>query len=192
MRLSRITRKMLYAYTVASGHQSSTLMSTRLTDKIGPAVSQELQALLATVCHEPQPIPQGLEQIVLLMANSTAPMGFPSPAEDFNTEPVDIMKKLMPYPQSMFLLRVKGPSMREDGIHDNDILVVSKAVKPRSGHLVVALLESEFTVKRLHLQHGRMRLTAANPTYPDIVPKEGETVQIWAVATGLIRILVHI
>ena len=37
-----------------------------------------------------------------------------------------------------------------------------------------------------------MRLTAANPTYPDIVPKEGETVQIWAVATGLIRILVHI
>ncbi len=102
------------------------------------------------------------------------------------------MKKLMPYPQSMFMLRVRGHSMREDGILDDDILVVSKAIKPRSGHVVVALIESEFTVKRLHLLNGRMRLSAANPTYPDIIPKEGQTVQIWAVATGLIRFLVRI
>lgn len=130
--------------------------------------------------------------MVLMLASTSAQLGFPSPAEDFNTEPVDVMKKLMPYPQSMFLLRVKGHSMREDGILDDDVLVVSKAIKPQSGHLVVALLDSEFTVKRLHLQHGRMRLKAANPTYPDIVPKEGQTVQIWAVATGLIRILVKV
>lgn len=57
------------------------------------------------------------------MANSSAPLGFPSPAEDFNCEPVDVMKKLMPYPQSMFLLRVKGPSKRDDGVFDDDILV---------------------------------------------------------------------
>lgn len=155
-------------------------------------MSRELQALLERVSHAPLPVPQDLEPLVLLLASCSAQLGFPSPAEDFNTEPVDVMKKLMPYPQSMFLLRVKGHSMREDGVLDDDVLVVSKAVKPKSGHLVVALLESEFTVKRLHLRHGRMRLQAANPTYPDIVPKEGETVQIWGVATGLIRIFVNL
>ncbi len=64
-------------------------------------------------------------------------------------------------------------------------------MKPRNGHLVVALLDSEFTVKRLHIRNGRVRLTAANPTYPDIVPKDGQTLQIWAVATGLIRIFIN-
>ena len=154
-------------------------------------MSNELQALLERVSYMPLAVPEDLAPMVLLMANSSAPLGFPSPAEDFNCEPVDVMKKLMPYPQSMFLLRVKGPSMRDDGVFDDDILVVSKAVKPKSGHLVVALLDSEFTVKRLHMRHGRVRLTAANPTYPDIVPKEGETLQIWAVATGLIRFFIN-
>lgn len=158
----------------------------------GNIVSRELQELVQGVEDLPVPVPPDLKPLVLLLAGSTAPLGFPSPAEDFNTEPVDVMKKLMPYPQSMFLLRVRGHSMREDGIFDDDILVVSKAIKPKSGHVVVALIESEFTVKRLHLLNGRMRLRAANPTYPDIVPKDGETVQIWAVATGLIRFLVKV
>jgi DNA polymerase V len=152
----------------------------------------ELQALLESVAYEPVQVPRELQPVVLPFANHSAALGFPSPAEDFNTEPVDVMKKLMPYPQSMFLLRVKGPSMREDGIFDDDVLVVSKAIKARHGHLVVALLDSEFTVKRLHMRNGRVRLTAANPTYPDIVPKEGETLQIWGVATGLIRIFVKV
>jgi len=155
-------------------------------------MARELQALLASVAYEPLAVPETLEPLVLLMAGHSAALGFPSPAEDFNCEPVDVIKKLMPYPQSMFLMRVKGPSMREDGIFDDDILVVSRAIKPLSGHLVVALLESEFTVKRLRLTHGRVRLTAANPTYPDIVPKEGETLEVWAVATGLIRIFINV
>ncbi len=155
-------------------------------------MSRELQKLVEGVGHIPKPVPLDLEPLVLLLASGSAPLGFPSPAEDFNTEPVDVMKKLMPYPQSMFMLRVRGHSMREDGILDDDILVVSKAIKPRSGHVVVALIEAEFTVKRLHLLNGRMRLSAANPTYPDVIPKEGQTVQIWAVATGLIRFLVKI
>lgn len=155
-------------------------------------MSRVLQALLESVAHEPVGVPADLEPLVLMMASNSAALGFPSPADDFNTEPIDIMQKLMPYPQSMFLLRVRGHSMREDGVLDNDVLVISKAIKPQHGHLVVALLESEFTVKRMHLRHGRVRLTAANPIYPDIVPKEGETLQIWGVATGLIRIFIKV
>jgi len=155
-------------------------------------MASKLQALLENVAYEPLQVPEVLQSQVLLFSSNSAALGFPSPAEDFNTEPVDLMQKLMPYPQSMFLLRVKGPSMREDGIFDDDVLVVSKAIKPRHGHLVVALLDAEFTVKRLHMRNGRVRLTAANPTYPDIVPKEGETLQIWAVATGLIRIFIKV
>lgn len=151
-----------------------------------------LRELLARVKSVPLAVPLDLAPLVLLFAGNSAPMGFPSPAEDFATEPVDVMKKLMPYPQSMFLLRVKGHSMQDAGIYDDDVLVVSKAIKPLNGHLVVALINDEFTVKYLSLRAGRVRLKAANATYPDIVPREGETLEIWAVATGLIRIFIKV
>ncbi|MGE0333573.1 MAG: LexA family protein [Ramlibacter sp.] len=151
-----------------------------------------LRELLARVSCKPLAVPPDLAPQLLLYASSSAPMGFPSPAEDFATEPVDVMKKLMPYPQSMFLLRVKGDSMHDAGVHDGDVLVVSKAIKALHGHLVIALINDEFTVKHLSTRAGRVRLKAANPTYPDIVPREGETLEIWAVATGLIRILIKV
>ena len=77
--------------------------------------------------------------------------------------------------------------MREAGIFDGDVLVVDKAIRERHGHIVVALVDSEFTVKKLHKLHGVVRLVAANPTYPDIVPREGQTIQIWGVVTFAIK-----
>lgn len=63
--------------------------------------------------------------------------------------------------------------MVEAGIFDNEILVVDRAIKPRNNHIVVAVVDGDFTVKQLYQRQGRIKLKAANPTFPDIVPTDG-------------------
>jgi DNA polymerase V len=77
--------------------------------------------------------------------------------------------------------------MVETGIFDNDILVVDRAIKPRHGHIVVAIVDGDFTVKLLHQRAGRIKLKAANPTFADIVPKDGQTLEVWGVVTSAIK-----
>ena len=85
------------------------------------------------------------------------------------------------------MLRVSGESMREAGIFDGDMLVVNKALKPRHGQVVVAIIDGEFTVKYLYQRGGRVKLKAANVTYPDIIPKDGQTLEVWGVVTASIK-----
>lgn len=113
--------------------------------------------------------------------------GFPSPADDFNTKRVDLNEVLITHPQATFLLRVRGDSMREAGIFDNDVLIVNRAIRPMNGHIVVAQVDGEFTVKYLRKRAGRVWLAAANPTYPDIVPRDGQTLEVWGVTTAAIK-----
>ena len=77
--------------------------------------------------------------------------------------------------------------MVEAGIFDNDTLVVDRAVKPRHGHIVVAVVDGDFTVKRLHQRAGQIKLKAANPTFADITPKDGQEIVVWGVVTATIR-----
>jgi DNA polymerase V len=77
--------------------------------------------------------------------------------------------------------------MVDAGIFDGDILVVDRAIKPRNTHIVVAVVDGEFTVKVLYQRAGRMKLKAASPTYPDITPKEGQTIEVWGVVTSSIK-----
>lgn len=113
--------------------------------------------------------------------------GFPSPAEDFAAKRIDLTAELITHPQATFLVRVSGDSMIEAGISDGDVLVVDRALKPEHGNVVVAVVDGEFTVKSLHQRYGKFKLRAANPTYPDIVPREGQTVEVWGVVTASIK-----
>ena len=110
--------------------------------------------------------------------------GFPSPAEDLGYQRIDLTKVLIVHPQATYLLRAKGHSMMGAGIFDNDILVVDRAIKPRHNHIVVAIVDGDFTVKRLYMVAGQTKLTAANPVFPDILPKEGQTIEVWGVVTS--------
>ena len=125
--------------------------------------------------------------LVLPMPVAAVRAGFPSPAEDFAVNRLDLTQLLITHPQATFLLRVAGASMREAGIDDGDTLVVDRAIKPRHGHIVVAVVDGEFTVKQLHQRAGRLRLKAANPTFPDIEPKDGQTVEVWGVVSSCIK-----
>ena len=122
----------------------------------------------------------------LLLKNKVC-AGFPSPAEDLGAQRIDLTSLLVVHAQATYFLRASGHSMVEAGIFDDDILVVDRAVRPRHGHIVVAVVDGEFTVKRLYQRAGRIKLRAANVTFPDIVPKDGQTIEIWGVVRSTIK-----
>jgi DNA polymerase V len=124
--------------------------------------------------------------LALLIRNRVC-AGFPSPAEDLGAQRIDLTQMLVVHAQATYFLRASGQSMIEAGIFDNDILVVDRAIKPRHNHIVVAVVDGDFTVKRLYQRAGRIKLKAANPTYPDIVPQEGQTIEVWGVVTSSIK-----
>ena len=76
--------------------------------------------------------------------------GFPSPADDFMEGRLDLNQHLVKHPTATFFVRVSGDSMIEAGIHPDDILVVDRSLEPRHGKIVIAALDGELTVKRLH------------------------------------------
>ena len=117
----------------------------------------------------------------------TLQCGFPSPAEDHAIERVDLNKVLIKHPQATFLMRVRGDSMREAGIDDGDVVLVDRAIKATHGHVVVAVVDGEFTVKRLWQRGRNVKLQPANPTYPDILPRDGQTIEVWGVVTNAIK-----
>lgn len=77
--------------------------------------------------------------------------------------------------------------MVDAGIFDHNILVADRAIKPRHNHIVVTIVDWDFTVKCLYQRFGRVKLKAANLTLPEIVPKDGQTIEIWGVVTATIK-----
>ncbi|PHV10528.1 LexA family protein [Chitinimonas sp. BJB300] len=121
------------------------------------------------------------------IGTEAVPAGFPSPAADHMDEKLSLDELLVHHPAATYMLRVKGDSMRDDHICDGDVLVVDRSIKPASGHIVIAVLDGEFTVKRLRLQSNSAYLVPANPEFPTIEVKEGQELQIWGVVTSTIH-----
>lgn len=115
------------------------------------------------------------------------PAGFPSPAEDFVVEQLDLEAELTKHPRATYYVRLMGDSLVELGVVDGTLAVVDCLQRAKSGHVVIARIDAEYTCKVLHLRNGQMRLKAANSKYPDIVPKEDQTVEIIGVVTAFIR-----
>ena len=121
------------------------------------------------------------------LLNNTVCAGFPSPAEDLGAQRIDLTALLVTHAQATYFLKASGQSMVDAGIFDGDIMIVDRAVKPRHGHIVVAVVDGDFTVKRLYQRAGRVKLRAANVTFPEIVPKDGQTIEVWGVVTATIK-----
>ena len=115
------------------------------------------------------------------------PAGFPSPAADFGESVLDINAYLIRHPAASFFFTVQGDSMKGAGILDGDKVLVDRAVEPRHGHIVVAVVNSECTLKRLYRHRGVVELRAENPDFPPIRLREGEELQVWGVVVGVVR-----
>jgi len=125
----------------------------------------------------------------LPLAGTTVAAGFPSPADDYIESRIDLNDVLIRHPSSTFFLRVSGDSMRDAGILDGDLLVVDRAIEPRAGRVVVAVLDGAFTLKHLNRHRGRWRLEAAHPDYPPLELADCDDARIWGVAIHAIHSL---
>lgn len=115
--------------------------------------------------------------------------GFPSPADDYIEDVLDLNKHLIRqgHEAATFVVRVSGWSMMGAGIHDGDEIVVDRAIEPRDGHVVVACRNGELTIKRLRTRNGKVVLVAENAHYADLEPRDGEEWAIWGVATRVLH-----
>ena len=107
--------------------------------------------------------------------------GFPSPADDYTEENIDLNEHLISNPFSTFFLRVKGDSMINAGINDKDLVIVDKSLKAKPGNIIIAMIDGEFTIKRLSIKNDELYLKAENHNYPDFRFKNHIDVQIWGV-----------
>ena len=107
--------------------------------------------------------------------------GFPSPADDHTEENIDLNEHLISNPFSTFFLRVKGESMINAGIKDKDLIIVDKSLIAKPGDIVIAMIDGEFTIKRLSIKNNELYLKAENHNYPDFSFKNHIDVQIWGV-----------
>ena len=122
------------------------------------------------------------------MLGRPVPAGFPSPADDYLENPIDLHKHLVEHPAATFMMRVSGYSMVGVGILDGDMIVVDRSLDARSGHIVVAIYQGDLTVKRLkRLKDGRMVLRSENPDYPDFLINDCQPAEIWGVVVGVVR-----
>lgn len=113
--------------------------------------------------------------------------GFPSPADDYIEDRLDLNQLLVQNKAATFFLRVKGDSMIGAGIHDGDIIVVDRSIAPADRAIVVAVIDGELTVKRIIQRNGSTELHAENPKYPPIQFKEGQELTLFGVVTSSIH-----
>ena len=115
------------------------------------------------------------------LLNDSVSAGFPSPADDYTEENIDLNEHLISNPFSTFFLRVKGESMINAGIKDKDLIIVDKSLIAKPGDIVIAMIDGEFTIKRLSIKNDELYLKAENHNYPDFSFKDHIDVQIWGV-----------
>lgn len=130
-----------------------------------------------------QPIQISPNPLWLDICGWKVPAGFPSPAADHTQKRIDLNEHLIRNKEATFLFRVKGDSMIGTGIYEGDTLVVDRSVEPKHNSIVLAVLNNEFTVKRLYRRGGVVKLVAENPIYPPRVIKPEEELTVWGVVT---------
>lgn len=112
--------------------------------------------------------------------------GFPSPAQDYVEQRIDLNELLIQHPSSTYFVRAAGDSMIEGGIGDGDLLVVDSALQATHGDIVIAAVEGEFTVKQLQLR-PTVQLNPMNSAWSPIRVSSEDTLDIFGVVTHIIK-----
>lgn len=111
------------------------------------------------------------------------PCGFPSPATEYIENNLNLHDLVVKRPASTFFMRASGDSMTGVGIYPDDVLVIDRALKPRSGQIVVASINNEYTLKIFKILDHKIFLMPANPNYKPIIINNPDDLQIFGVLT---------
>ncbi len=111
--------------------------------------------------------------------------GFPSPAEEELRDIVSFDEYLVAHPEKSFLLSVTGDSMIGAGIMDKDLVIVERGRELKNGDIILAEVDSNWTIKYFCKKGKTVTLQAANPKYPPIIPQT--ELRIAGVITAVVR-----
>lgn len=123
---------------------------------------------------------------VPLMARPVS-AGFPSPADDYVEQEIDLQRLLITNRPATFLVRVGGDSMIGVGLFDGDLAVVDRSLVPQPGDVVVVDVDGDRSFKVWSMHAGRVRLACANPRYPEYRLPADAVVEVWGVVKSSVR-----
>ena len=129
----------------------------------------------------------GLLSVPLPIFLAHVQAGFPSPADSYIDKTLDLNELLISHPAATFFVRVIGDSMKNASILSGDVLVVDRSLEPSDSSIVVAVVNGEFTVKKLVKKEGRIFLAPENPAYPIMEITTECDFQVWGVVTYVIH-----
>ena len=136
-----------------------------------------------TAIYQPDPSTQCKRPLFLVPVSA----GFPSPAEDYIEGNLDLNQHLIKHPAATFFVKVTGSSMIDAGIHDGDILIVDRALKPVDKKVVIAVVNGELTVRRIKVTKGKVVLISENRDYQPLQVEEEMDFEVWGVVTTVIH-----
>lgn len=113
--------------------------------------------------------------------------GFPSPATDYLDIAIDLNRELIKNPSSTFFGRVKGLSMKDAGIDEDDILIIDKSLKPRNGMMAVCFINGEFTLKKILISGKTITLMPANDLFLPLIVTDDSDFLVWGIVTYVIK-----
>jgi len=121
------------------------------------------------------------------LATERVAAGFPSPAQDDIEQALDLNEYLIRNENATFIVKANSLSMLDAGIDIDDPLIVDRSLPAKSGDIVIALIDNDFTVKRLMIDNNyhppKIWLKAENSDYQNIYIEEGQELVIWGVVT---------
>jgi DNA polymerase V len=142
---------------------------------------------LLTLFQDPEPLDIVLVPWETAFIPCRIQAGFPSPAAEYEETGLDLNRYLIDNHNATFIFTVVGESMKNVGIMDGDKVTVDRSIEPKHRHIVVAMVNGEFTLKRLYRRAGVVELRAENPDFQPIRFSECDELQVWGVVTGVLR-----
>ena len=159
------------------------LSNQRLNAQTGDTAPLDLPEL----AHDQVFMPAINSHLELKLYSHKVVAGFPSPADDNIEQTIDLNEHFIRKPETSFLVRVQGDSMKDAGIYNGDMLVVDKGLEPKDKNIVIAALDGELTVKRLSIKSTGTWLMPENDDYDPILIREGSELVVWGVVISVMR-----
>lgn len=162
----------------------------KIADQILAALAKESQEIEVGTTVASIFRPERTTKFRLPLYLNPVAAGFPTHTEDYIDANIDLNRHLVKHPETTFLVRVVGESMKDAGIHPNDMLIVDRSIEVTSGQVVIAVVNGELTVKRIRRNHqNKLWLMPENESFSPIEIDENTDFHIWGVVTNVIHAL---
>lgn len=123
------------------------------------------------------------DKLYIPLFQDKVPGGFPSPAQDYIEQAIDLNELCVSHPAATYFVRATGMSMMDAGIYEGSLLVVDRSLRAKHGDIIIASIAGEYTVKRLCLEPV-VKLVPMNPDFPPIILHDGgDDLEVFGVVT---------